>query len=54
MIYDLDTEMRSMTGRYASYWNAFLLCDYCGVFTLPDTEAETRDRPKLPSGSVYY
>ena len=21
-----DTEIRSMSGRYASYWNAFLLC----------------------------
>ena len=39
---------------YDDQETGYCSCDYCGVFTLPDTEAETRDRPKLPSGSVYY
>ena len=33
-----DTEIRSMSGRYASYWNTFL---FNGVFTLAKTEPET-------------
>ena len=27
-------EIRSMSGRYASYWNAFLCCMAAGVFLL--------------------
>ena len=39
-------------GRYASYWNAYLLTNislyegsYCGVFTLPDTDSDSDSKP---------
>ena len=62
-----DTEIRSMSGRYASYWNAFLFFLFCSVPTSnsniisggstidrPDGEENSQETPEQNLGILYF